>query len=368
MSTPISQGNALVYVNLSDNSSKSNKGTILDLSGISGKSNKGDGILVAGVSWGGLSTSGWVTDGWVDSREGNAKIARGSKASKGNHIDISIVSGSKSEKGYSLNVDRVSSKSNKGYGLNIDRVSSKRNISGKSKKSVNNTYIKVNGGSSISNKANLVVNSVSNAWRSDGFVETLAPTTWSSDVFEPIPAPANDWMDDGWDDQKYLAATNTATSTNIIYYYIGSGKSKKGAVYGVSSSKSDKGYGLNVHRVRSNSGYGYNVKAAGVSSKSEKQISTNISVSGKSSFHVSRDSSKANKRIPAQSVKAIEFPTMYAGRGDGDPVTVDVTTDCREITGGYPEVCVKVCTYIKSSFEGGKLIDETAETTEEECD
>lgn len=71
---------------------------------------------------------------------------------------------------------------------------------------------------------------------------------------------------------------------------------------------------------------------------------------------------------PTVSKETTGPPTMYAGRGDGDPVTVDVTTDCREITGGYPEVCVKVCTYIKSSFEGGKLIDETAETTEEECD
>jgi hypothetical protein len=68
---------------------------------------------------------------------------------------------------------------------------------------------------------------------------------------------------------------------------------------------------------------------------------------------------------PTVSKETTGPPTMEAGR---DKITTDITTDCREITGGYPEVCVKVCTSIKSTFKGGMLIDETAETTEEECD
>jgi hypothetical protein len=71
---------------------------------------------------------------------------------------------------------------------------------------------------------------------------------------------------------------------------------------------------------------------------------------------------------PTVSKETTGPPTMAANRGDDHKVTVDVTTDCREITGGYPVVCVKVCTSIKSKFKGGVLIDETAETTEEECD
>jgi hypothetical protein len=58
---------------------------------------------------------------------------------------------------------------------------------------------------------------------------------------------------------------------------------------------------------------------------------------------------------------------MYAGR-ERSQFKTDVTTDCREITGGYPVVCVKVCTAITSIFNGDILIDETAETTEKECD
>jgi hypothetical protein len=74
---------------------------------------------------------------------------------------------------------------------------------------------------------------------------------------------------------------------------------------------------------------------------------------------------------PTVSKETTGPPTMPAGRGDErneHAVTTDVTTDCREITGGYPKVCVKVCTSIKSTYKGGVLIDETAETSEEQCD
>jgi hypothetical protein len=70
---------------------------------------------------------------------------------------------------------------------------------------------------------------------------------------------------------------------------------------------------------------------------------------------------------PTVSKETTGPPTMYAGR-DRSRFKEDVTTDCREITGGYPIVCVKVCTSITSVFDGDRLIDETAESTEEECD
>jgi hypothetical protein len=71
---------------------------------------------------------------------------------------------------------------------------------------------------------------------------------------------------------------------------------------------------------------------------------------------------------PTVSKETTGPPTMAAGRGEDDKITTDVETDCREITGGYPVVCVKVCTSITSTFKGDMLIDEVAETTEEECD
>ena len=70
---------------------------------------------------------------------------------------------------------------------------------------------------------------------------------------------------------------------------------------------------------------------------------------------------------PTVSKETTGPPTMVAVRGDDAKITTDITTECNEITGGYPKVCVKVCTSFKSVFKGGVLIDETAETTEEEC-
>ena len=70
---------------------------------------------------------------------------------------------------------------------------------------------------------------------------------------------------------------------------------------------------------------------------------------------------------PTVSKETTGPPTMYAGR-ERSQFKTDVTTDCREIIGGHPVVCVKVCTAITSIFDGDILIDETAETTEEECD
>jgi len=70
---------------------------------------------------------------------------------------------------------------------------------------------------------------------------------------------------------------------------------------------------------------------------------------------------------PTVSKETTGPPTMYAGRQRSQFKT-DLTTDCREITGGHPAVCVKVCTAITSIFDGDILIDETAETTQEVCD
>ena len=69
---------------------------------------------------------------------------------------------------------------------------------------------------------------------------------------------------------------------------------------------------------------------------------------------------------PTVSKETTGPPTMGSGRDDEENVSSVVT--CNEITGGYPQVCVKVCTTIKSIFKGDMLMDETAQTTEEECD
>ncbi len=72
---------------------------------------------------------------------------------------------------------------------------------------------------------------------------------------------------------------------------------------------------------------------------------------------------------PTVSKETTGPPTMYSGRGrERSQFKTDVTTDCREITGGHPVVCVKVCTVITSIFDGDMLIDETADTFEENCD
>jgi len=69
---------------------------------------------------------------------------------------------------------------------------------------------------------------------------------------------------------------------------------------------------------------------------------------------------------PTVSKETTGPPTMDSGRDEEEYISTDVT--CNEITGGYPQVCVKVCTTIKSIFRGDILMDETAETTEEACD
>ena len=42
-------------------------------------------------------------------------------------------------------------------------------------------------------------------------------------------------------------------------------------------------------------------------------------------------------------------------------------TECDEVWGGKPEVCVYVCTEITSVYDGDVLIDERAKTSETEC-
>jgi len=73
---------------------------------------------------------------------------------------------------------------------------------------------------------------------------------------------------------------------------------------------------------------------------------------------------------PTVSKETTGPPTMTHSRPDvrSDDLTTDETTDCREITGGHPVVCVKVCTTITSIFDGDTLVDESAKTSESECD
>ena len=42
-------------------------------------------------------------------------------------------------------------------------------------------------------------------------------------------------------------------------------------------------------------------------------------------------------------------------------------TECEQVIGGTPEVCVQVCTTILSIFDGDRLIDETSRTSNEKC-
>jgi hypothetical protein len=73
---------------------------------------------------------------------------------------------------------------------------------------------------------------------------------------------------------------------------------------------------------------------------------------------------------PTVSKETTGPPTMTHSRPDvrSNDLTTDETTDCREITGGHPVVCVKVCTTITSIFDGDTLVDESAKTSESECD
>jgi hypothetical protein len=45
----------------------------------------------------------------------------------------------------------------------------------------------------------------------------------------------------------------------------------------------------------------------------------------------------------------------------------DVATECREVRGGTPVVCVYVCTDIVSVYSGDQLVSEKATSYESEC-
>jgi hypothetical protein len=70
---------------------------------------------------------------------------------------------------------------------------------------------------------------------------------------------------------------------------------------------------------------------------------------------------------PTVSKETTGPPTLLTAR-PRSTYNTDETVECREITGGHPVVCVKVCTTIKSVYNGSTLVDESATTTESECD
>ncbi|KAL7521894.1 hypothetical protein ACHAWX_006589 [Stephanocyclus meneghinianus] len=78
---------------------------------------------------------------------------------------------------------------------------------------------------------------------------------------------------------------------------------------------------------------------------------------------------------PTVSKETTGPPTMATVRPGGHLRSIPVsnglkeesTTKCHEVRGGKPEVCVYVCTEIKSVFDGDTLVDESATTTESKC-
>jgi hypothetical protein len=73
-------------------------------------------------------------------------------------------------------------------------------------------------------------------------------------------------------------------------------------------------------------------------------------------------------RISGEPTAAVVATPEQLGDRPQSTFKTEETVECREITAGYPAVCVKVCTTIKSIFDGSTLLDESATTTESECD
>jgi len=75
---------------------------------------------------------------------------------------------------------------------------------------------------------------------------------------------------------------------------------------------------------------------------------------------------------PTVSKETTGPPTMMRGRTrsiprGGNEHKKYSNTECDEVWGGKPEVCVYVCTEITSVYDGDVLIDERAKTSETEC-